>query len=116
MSNLPKAVSFDFEGRETGDPQWEPLIELPSLKLRLNVKIPTKLLRDHTRNLADSPINIWPILQHEFLSEVCHPDDFEKLFELNLSLGHEIAICQAAHGLLASVGVETPKEVESSKT
>ncbi|MCY4128437.1 MAG: hypothetical protein OXG15_04250 [Gammaproteobacteria bacterium] len=110
MANIPAPISFDFEGRKTGDPQWEPLIELPGITIRLNVKITTKTLRDYSRDLADAPINVWPTVHHEFLKEVSHPDDYKKFTELNLSMAHELTVCQAAQQLLSSVGVELIKD------
>ena len=122
MLNYPKPKTIKVISR-TEEPEWQEAVIYELVadgsvdamgSIRVNVNIATKTVHALMRRIGSGDISLGWL---DFLEVVAHPDDFEKLYKTNLTIGDFELLAVHVLGYLSSIGDDNVvKKEEKDKT
>ena len=120
MVNYPEPKTIKVISR-TEEPEWQEAVKYESEpdgaidatgSIRVNVNIATKTVHALMHRIGSGDITLGWL---DFLEAVAHPDDFEKLYEANLTIGDFELLAVHVLGFLSSIGDDNIKKKEEKE-
>ena len=120
MLNYPEPRTIKVISR-TEEPEWQEAVKYESVaddsvdatgSIRVNVNIAAKTVHAYMRRIGSGDVSLGWL---DFLEVATHPDDFEKLYEANLTIGDFELLAVHVLGFLSSIGDDNIKKKEEKE-
>ena len=124
MLNYPEPKTIKVISRRTEELEWQEAVKYESVaddsvdatdvtgNIRVNVNIATKTVHALMHRIGSGDITLGWL---DFLEAVAHPDDFEELYEANLTIGDFELLAVHVLGFLSSIGDDNIKKKEEKE-